>query len=146
FWSARLSGANPLSRADLASVFASSVPSNNNNDSLVMDAKVSSALRQLAVEGSAAEIDKAMAQAIQLAEDTARKDASAYDASALSAAGAVPLTQYMRPLSSLYLAVLNRAPDADGMQFWINALTRGQAPLTLQQRRWSTSSKVWPLR
>ncbi|WP_229215412.1 DUF4214 domain-containing protein [Duganella sp. CY15W] len=134
FWSQRLSGDNPLSRAELASMFAGSVPTNNNDDSVYFNNKVSATLQQITLAGTASDqIDQAMAKTIQLAEDTARSEAASYDAAGISAAAKVPLTQYTQPLTRLYLAMLNRAPDLAGMQFWVDALTRSQLPLTLQR-------------
>ena len=39
----------------------------------------------------------------------------------------------MQPLARLYLALLNRDPDAPGIRFWADAMSRAQSPRSADQ-------------
>jgi YD repeat-containing protein len=134
FWSDKLGGTTPMSRAELAAAWSESVPANNNNDSVTLDNKVIAALQAVITEGNALAITPgSLAPAIQLAEETARSTAATFDASAKALLASTPMAQYFQPVTRLYLALLNRAPDTPGVPFWINAIVNSAPPLTMGQ-------------
>lgn len=134
-WVSLLTGTKPLTRGELASRFASSIPNNRNDDTLTFNNKVAAALQKVSGDGVAqqAALDAEMAQAILVAEETARSAATAYNADAAAVVARTPSAKHMQPLARMYLALFNRAPDLPGLQVWVDAMSRAQSPLSAAQ-------------
>jgi YD repeat-containing protein len=129
FWSDKLGGASPLSRAQLAANWIAVVSLAGTADGASFAKRTATALLATVAEGQSA---PNLMPAILLAEADAKRTANEYDGVAAANVGKVATAQYVKPLAQLYVALLNRAPDAAGLASWINTLSRPQGSTLLQ--------------
>jgi YD repeat-containing protein len=104
------------SRAEVAAMFIAGINKVGNNDTRVLNDKTAVALKALSTAAvTAAEVDAY----VLLNNDANRATAAANDAAAAAALTASSDAGYITQVTRLYLAVLNRVPDAGGVRFWL---------------------------
>ncbi|WP_195763681.1 DUF4214 domain-containing protein [Duganella guangzhouensis] len=121
YWSDKLSGANPLSRADLAAAWVKDTVNSGNSDAMRLQNRAAATMRTLANEAKAGSPN--LQPAIQLIEQNLRAAAVAADAATALAANSAG--RKVTTLARLYIGLLNRLPDAAGLAFWFQQLQQG---------------------
>ncbi|WP_256082115.1 DUF4214 domain-containing protein [Massilia sp. YIM B04103] len=131
FWSKKLSGSQAKSRADVIEEFISSIPRNGNDDTAIFAQRAARNLQAVVTEASSP-AGANLLPSIQLAAEAARNEALRYDSAGVNRLAGVPNGQYIKPLVQLYVALLDRAPDAPGISSWIATMSRANSS-TLQE-------------
>jgi len=72
---------------------------------------------------------QASASAVIAAMTSATQSAGANAAAALAASKSTPMEDIRLQVSRLYVALLDRAPERDGLEYWVERVGRGQATL-----------------
>ena len=92
-----------------------------NDPIAVARALIAAVTQNASAQASASAVVAAMASATQLAGVNA--------AAVLDASKSTPMEDIRLQVSRLYVALLDRAPERDGLEYWVERVSRGQATL-----------------
>jgi len=123
FWSDQLSGPNALPRAQLVRDWIKSLGTNANSDTVTFDRKVANILYTATSAANTVKADTTMPSAgVNIADYGSAYAAALANAAPGAAAAALPAADYVLRATRLYVAILDRTPDANGLIFWANGM------------------------
>jgi YD repeat-containing protein len=123
FWSSQLSGPNAISRAQLVRDWIKSTGINANSDTVTFDRKVANILYTATIAANTVKADTSKPSVdVNIVDYGSAYAAALANAAPGAAAAALPAADYVLRATRLYVAILDRTPDANGLIFWANGM------------------------